>query len=424
MTTQIFVASTAFGLATLAAAIDEGLFAPADHRLLVLTNNSGLPETSIGVPEVAGWDQLRSRFDTVVDYNEAVAPLHPAGWIPRAAELPMWERCFRRLWDLEGDLELVIESIQAAPAHTLARIFADARIHVYADGLMSYGPTRSALPDDVGWRIERLLHLDLVPGLTPMLLTEWDVPPVVVGWPSFRAVIASLTPERPAPAEPYALVLGQYLAAADLLTPAEEIGLYAEMITRTGYPRVVFKPHPSAPASHYPALRAAAVAAGVELEIYSDPELAESWLARGSVGVVVGCFSTALLTAATAYGVPVAQHGAELMINRLTPFQNSNRIPVTLVDAVVPALDGTTRAPLDLDELVNAVGYAMQADRYPDRRDAAVAFLTAHPDARGRYVKRRRLTRLHLPGGLPVRIGRRSLRRRLGRILRGTTRVA
>lgn len=419
MSTQVFVASTAFGLATLAAAIDEGLFEPAEHRVLVLTNNSGLPEISIGIPEVAGWEPLSSRFDTVVDYNDAVAPLHPAGWIPRAAELPMWERFFRLRWGLEGDLELVIESIQAAPAHTMARIFADARIHVYADGLMSYGPTRSSLPDDVGWRIERLLHLDLIPGLTPMLLTEWDVPPVVIGWPSFRAVIASLTSERPAPSEPYALVLGQYLAAADLLTPEEEIGLYAEMITRTGFDRVLFKPHPSAPASHYAALRAAAAAAGVELEICPDPELVESWLGRGSVGVVVGCFSTALLTAATAYGLPVVQHGTELMLDRLTPFQNSNRIPVTLVDALVPTLDGTTRPPLDLNDLVNAVGYTMQADRYSDRRGAAAAFLTAHPEARARYVKRRRLTRLHLPGGLPPQVRRRSLRRRLGRILRG-----
>ncbi len=419
MTTQIFVASTAFGLATLAAAMDDGLFEPAEHRTLVLTNNTGLPEISIGIPEVAGWEQLRGRFDTVVDFNDAVAPLHPAGWIPRAVELPLWERYLRLRWDLLGDLELVIESIQTAPAHSLARIFADARIHVYADGLMSYGPTRSALPDDVGWRIERLLHLDLVPGLTPMLLTEFGVPPVVIGWPSFRALIASLTPERPAPSAPYALVLGQYLAAADLLTPEEEIGLYAEMITRTGYDRVLFKPHPSAPASHYPALLAAATTAGVELEICPDPELAECWLARGSVAVVVGCFSTALLTAATAYGVPVAQHGAELMINRLTPFQNSNRVPVTLVDAVVPALDGTTRPPLDLDDLVNAVGYTMQPDRYPDLRAAAFAFLTAHPEARTRYVKRRRLTRLDLPGGLPARVRRRSLRRRLGRILRG-----
>src|SRR5690348_17927762 len=49
-------------------------------------------------------------------------------------------------------------------------------ITVYADGLMSYGPTRNKLGLLVDSRIDRLLHLDLVPGLRPMLLTEFGVP--------------------------------------------------------------------------------------------------------------------------------------------------------------------------------------------------------------------------------------------------------
>lgn len=57
------------------------------------------------------------------------------------------------------------------PAQALCRIFGDARIDVYADGLMSYGPTRTTLPGMVAGRIERLLHLDLVPGVTPLLLS-------------------------------------------------------------------------------------------------------------------------------------------------------------------------------------------------------------------------------------------------------------
>jgi hypothetical protein len=41
------------------------------------------------------------------------------------------------------------------------------------------------------------------------------------------------------------------------------------------------------------------------------------------------------MTASSIYGLPVARLGTELMLERLTPFQNSNRIPVTLVDALV-----------------------------------------------------------------------------------------
>ena len=53
---------------------------------------------------------------------------------------------------------------------------------------------------------------------------------------------------------------------------------------------------------------------------------------------MVGCFSTAMLTASSLYGLPVTRLGTELMLERLSPFQNSNRIPITLVDALIPDL--------------------------------------------------------------------------------------
>ena len=55
------------------------------------------------------------------------------------------------------------------------------------------------------------------------------------------------------------------------------------------------------------------------------------------------CFSTALFTARQLFDLPVASAGTELVLERLAPYQNSNRIPATLVDATVPQLraDGT-----------------------------------------------------------------------------------
>lgn len=47
----------------------------------------------------------------------------------------------------------MVESIHVNPAQALCRIFGDARIDVYADGLMSYGPTRTALPEMVASRM-------------------------------------------------------------------------------------------------------------------------------------------------------------------------------------------------------------------------------------------------------------------------------
>jgi hypothetical protein len=453
--TQVFVVTTAFGLATVATALAEGLFDDGhfndghsndgqvhdgifarreDHapvrRVLVVCSTTEMPEAAPGLLTVAGAAQLASRFDAVYDLNELIDPLHPSGWRPREIDLPVWQRHLQLSWGLTGDVRLVVESIQADPALAVCRILADARIDVYADGLMSYGPTRNPLPDSVGARIERLLHLDLVPGLMPLLLADWQVPTVIIPVRAFRTVIAAMTPDhRVDEPDRVTLVLGQYLAAAELLTEAEETALYIEMVVTAGRANgrpVVFKPHPSAPRSQQLALRQAADVTGVDLRIATDAELAESWFARGGVGLVVGCFSTALLTAATAYGLPVARLGTELLLDRMTPYQNSNRIPATLVDALVSDLRAGTQSlsppelTPDITALVVAVGYVMQPVRYANRRAEAVDFLTRSPDSRTRYVKRQRLTRLSLPGTLPPP---RPVRRRVRRALRRVTRL-
>jgi hypothetical protein len=43
--TQLLLASTLYGMATLAAAVDSGALPPADRRVLVVSNNAGVPET-------------------------------------------------------------------------------------------------------------------------------------------------------------------------------------------------------------------------------------------------------------------------------------------------------------------------------------------------------------------------------------------
>ena len=426
MSTQVFLASTAFGLATLVAALDADLISPAPRRILVVANNTLVPEGADSLRDVGGTATLLARFETVYDYNEAIEPQHPAAWSPRATDLPLWERHFRRLWELGADeVELIVESIQVDPALALCRLFADASIVVYADGLMSYGPTRRALPETLGGRVRRLLYLDLVPGVTPLLLSEWGVESAVIPPARFAAVIEGLGLRRPAAragtdARPI-MVLGQYLTALGVLTESEELALNADLVLRcsatstVAAPKapVVFKPHPSAPASAVHALRRLTDDLGVGLWVADGAELAETWFAAGRISAVASCFSTGLLTARSVYGLPVARLGTELLLERLTPYHNSNRIPVTVVDALLPELplsgfpvaaDAAPTAGLgDLAGLVAAVGYAMQPNLLGARRVAAAAYLDQHPDQRRRYVKRRRLTRLNLPGALPRR---------------------
>ncbi len=421
MHTQIFLASTLYGAATLAAALDAGCFPDADRRLLLVSNNAAVPETTPSLDTMPGFERLRGRFERVLSWNETIRPLHPGGWAPRPDDVPLWERQLRMLWGLgaagQEDVELVLESIQVSPAQALAQLFPDAPIDVYADGLMSYGPTRSRLDPLIGGRVRRLLHPDLLPGLTPLLLTESGVPAEVIPSEAFTAVFDDLAAHAPRSAAERAgrgpaVLLGQYLSALEILTPDEEEALHVRMLrgaARLGHHHVVFKPHPVAPARFCRALEKEAGELGVQLIVQDEPLLAEVLFARTRPALVVGCFSTALLTASAFHGLPVARTGTEVLLERLAPFENSNRIPVTLVDAAVPDLDEpdgpsspgvSVTAPEQLGPLVRAVGFCMQPKLYPELRAEAAAYLAEHPAERARYVKRRRLTALQLPGGL------------------------
>ncbi|MGW2815101.1 alpha-2,8-polysialyltransferase family protein [Streptomyces sp. NPDC001415] len=458
-TTQIFAASTLYGVATLAAALDSGCFPAADRRLLLISNNAPVPETSPALDTMPGFAQLRGRFDGVLSWNETIAPFHPGGWSPRPDDVPLWERQLRVLWDLGDDrIELALESIQVNPAQAVAQLFPDAPLTVYADGLMTYGPTRNKLDPLIGTRVRRVLHLDLVPDLRPLLLGEFGVPSETVPTAAFLKTVGELAAaeaelestselglESPSDSglasksrpelnrdgsEPVVLILGQYLSALSILTPAQEEELHLRMLRGTaarGHGRIVFKPHPSAPPTWSKSLEREASSLGIQLTVLARPLLAEVLYERLSPALVVGCFSTALLTASSFYGIPVARVGTELLLDRLAPYQNSNRVPVTIADALLPPLEpGSAPPAVDLAGLLPAVGYAMQPELRPDLRGAAERYLAGSLDAyTWRYFKRRRLTALGLPGAIPSQLGfipRNATVRRVARRVRGVVR--
>ncbi len=440
-TTQLLYASSLYGAATLAAALDSGCLPPAARRVLLVSNNASVPETTPPLDRMPGFARLREggggRFDDVLSWNAAIAPLHPGGWSPRGDELPLWERHLRLLWGLGdgGRVELVVESLQVAPALTLARIFQDAPLTVYADGLMTYGPTRNKIDPLVGERVRRVLHLDLVPGLRPLLLGEFGAVTETVPVDAFTKVLDELATHDTASGaeedggEGGALLLGQYLSALDILTADEEEELHLRMVrgaVARGHRRLVFKPHPVAPPSWSRRLEREAAGLGARLAVLEQPVLAEVVFRRMRPELVAGCFSTALFTADRFHGIPVARVGTDLLLQRLAPYQNSNRIPVTLADALLPDLEapaGAAPADVDVPGLVRAVGFAMQPDLRPDLREAAEQYLARSAPAHvARYFKRRRLTVLGLPGGLPVPRGQAV--RRVARRVPGLRRAA
>ncbi|MBQ0987239.1 hypothetical protein KBZ10_22505 [Streptomyces sp. F63] len=452
-TTQLFQVSTLYGAATLVAALEGGQFGPREdvRRVLLVSHNAAVPETAVRLPEMRGWDRLAARFDDVVDWNAAIRPHHPSSWSPAANDAEIWQRLFRHSWRLgDGPVELAVESVQVSPARALATIFAESTVDVYADGLMSYGPTRNPLPGPLARRIRRLLHPDLVPGLRPLLLSEYGVPAELVPTGVLKKVIAETGGPEPgagpgsaaadpaAPGAPTAVLLGQYLAALDILTPAEEEALHERMLrgaAAAGHRSVLFKPHPTAPARYSRALEKAAAEAGVRLTVTDTPMLAEELFRGGGLRLVVGCFSTAMFTAAVCYGIPVARVGTELLLERIAPYENSNRVPLTITDRLIPEIGefaaGAPEPPgarpdtWDVDgltPLIRTVGFCMRPEAYPWLRAESAAWLEARlGEDTGRYFKRRRLTALGLPGRTEHSWPGRQLRRvaRVARAARG-----
>lgn len=431
--TRIFAASTLYGAMTVAAAIEAGQLGQDDReRILLVCNNVDIPEVATPLHHMPGAAAVLARFHRVVYWNDLIYPFHPALWAPRDEDAPLWRTVMaEKIGIRPGPLELVVESIQVKPAQTLCKIFSDATLAVYADGVMSYGPTRNDLPRSLHGRITQVLYLDLVPTLLPMLLTEYGIPSQPVHTGAVLKLMAEVTREcapilerviPPALARlgpQTAVLLGQYLSPLGILTEEEEEELHLRMFRSAlslGHTSVVFKPHPSAPSSLADALGHAAREAGVPFLVLDVPVLAETVFAYLRPRQVIGCFSTGLFTARALYGIPVAQIGALEVIRRMRPYANSNRIPATLTHALLPDLEAPAAgAPADrvldveyiraeVTPYVQAVAYCMQSKRYAFLRPVAEAYVAAAVDQwEGRpelsmHFNERTRTRLDLPG--------------------------
>lgn len=414
---QIFALHSPYGLMTAAAALDAGLLGDAEQRILVPMNTAAVPETAIDLATAARFASLRARFDRVEPLNPLVDPRHPTRWKPDEQDLPLLERLFRRAWQLgDADIELFVQSPQVAPALTLMALFRDARLSVIGDGLMTYSPIRSVLPRQLTERVERVVHPDVVPGVVPLVYAETGAPRVPVAAEAFAAVLREAGEAQPdaaldalaADGARTALVIGQYLSSLGLVSVAEEGRMLRDMVDRAvdaGAERVVFKPHPSAPPALADALEARARDRGAAFAMYTADAPAEHVADRLAATDVVAGFSTALPTVRALFGTRIHAVGTRTVLDRLTPYENSNRIPATIVDALTR--DGWD-APGRMQQLVDTVGYAMQPSIVGHLRPRAIELIGALPASeRERYVSPERLRALDLPGAPePTRLQR------------------
>ncbi|MBD8021313.1 polysialyltransferase family glycosyltransferase [Brevibacterium gallinarum] len=453
-TVQVFLASTALEVVFLAAGIDAGCYdsavapavirttaqprpaARARERILLLSDNAAVLEQATPLHSALGLSSLMARFDRVLTLNESITPHHPNTWAPAEADLPMLQRLLRSHWELgTSDVELIVESPQVNPAIALARIFSESLIRVSADGLMSYGPTRSRLPLGMQQRMTTLHYAPLAPDLQPRLLHETGIVPVPVPLEAVSDVIAEvrenaadmidaaaarLTGERTG------IILGQYCAALGLITESEESELHcqmAEAVLSAGCKTVAFKPHPAAPTASTAALAAHVTAHGGRFVVIDTPVIAEALITAIGPAIVVSAFSTSLMLVAQLYGCQTAAVGSRLLLQRLRPYENSNRIPLTIIDQfahrghadIDPQAHGDES--MNLQDLVDAVSYCMQPRLLPAFRQRTSDLLARlDDDTRGLYFTRGTLSALDLPGRLPRRSHPRTTARRAGRL--------
>ena len=451
--TQIIEISTQYQLANISALIRAGRLGEAnERRILVVANNSFAPELTPAADAMPGSTGLLADFDAVVDWNATIWPNHPKAFGISGERAPIMERALRREWDIADDeeLELIVESLPSHPAGALTQIFATAEISVHSDGLMSYGPIRNPLTLPQWQRLKSICYTDLLPGITPRQLAEHNPNRVVLPTADLAGVIDEMAAEvadelasahLDSPIAGSALVLGQYLAQLDLITAEEELDLHLQMldvVKAAGLTTVIFKPHPTSARTTTGPLRRRSEELGLDFVLADVPLLAEIVVSATRPELVVSCFSTGLATAKGLYGCETAAVGTTKLLAALAPYQNSNRIPLTIVDALhsgrysLPgdlaeagaasrgaaasgvagsgAAAGGAAASKDLNPLIDAVTYCMQSDSASYLRQNAVDFLAdavGGPDMK--YFKRKRLTKLDLPGQQEIPLHRKTL---------------
>jgi len=406
--TQIFVLNSTFGLMTAVAAIDSGAIAPTDGPRILLTVNAAMvPEATPSLEDIPHLAALLQRFDRVESVGALVAPVLPTQWEPGPEDLAVLERLLRRVWGIgSARVQLFLQSPQVPPSRTMAALFAGAELTVVGDGLMTYAPLRVTLPNPTLSRMIGVVYADIVPGVEPFVLAERGIARHPVPVDRLQVVVDEVAadvvdPELARLAQdpaPTVLVLGQYLASLGLVSASEEHAMQAEMVerARAWHPaRIVFKPHPSAPPALSDAVVERAREHDLDVVVYQGDVPAEIVAQRLGVTAVVAGFSTALPTLRALTGTPIASVGNAELLARFDPYENSNRMPVTIVDALTR--DDSPVTPLP--DLVATTAYTMQPRLMRHLRPLAVRTIAAmSPAERARYIGERRLTELRLPG--------------------------
>ncbi|GHB31143.1 hypothetical protein GCM10007094_19510 [Pseudovibrio japonicus] len=353
----------------------------SDRRILLVCNHTSDFEAQEKLLDYArNTPSIAAQFSAIFSLNQLIEPLHPSKWVAPSDRLQAMSTAslLRNALVSEGQeiTHLLVGSIQAPPSKTLAGLFEAASVYVYVDGLMTFSPTRSKLINQIGSRIERLYFLDLLNGVDPALLREFSTARYPISPKSLKNVIADFSADHiegiPKNLEGSPVFLGQYLSSLGLYSQEEEIDLYVRGLVNcaamAGNKTVFFKPHPRFSDGLLNLLMSSPLLKNYDVRVLDSNLVMEEYLVHVRPAFICAVFSTGLGTANSIYGIPVFGFKTHDFLKRLSPYENSNRVPAAIVYHAYPDIEApetfvkpsTEELQLKVDLLAAAMQPSMQ----------------------------------------------------------------
>lgn len=199
-------------------------------------------------------------------------------------------------------------------------LFFNAKISIFSDGMMSFGPLRGDIYKfNLEKRIDSLFYEDLCYGIEPKYLPELKIKPqkinvnyCTINWhKSNKSILIAL----------------QSLSYSKILSKEEEYIFYSKYVSEiarifSGY-NIFVLPHPNNSSLLLNKIT------GANIHYLDNSLSGEEYILKYNINIVASAFST-LMFRAKSMGATCFAFGTDELLLKLEPYENSNRIPIIL----------------------------------------------------------------------------------------------
>ena len=212
-----------------------------------------------------------------------------------------------------------------------ANLFFNAKISIFSDGMMTFGPLRGDIYKlNLDKRIDSLFYEDLCDGIVPKYL------------PEIKIKVKKIKVEYP-PLDKNddnkVLIALQSLSYSRILNKEEEFCFYKKYINEICRlycdKKIYILPHPNNSSMLLKSIH------GNNIEYLDNTLSGEEYVKKYGITTVASVFST-LMFRVRKMGVKCFSFGTDEIYLKLSPFENSNRIPIILSRYFFPHFDGLT----------------------------------------------------------------------------------